>query len=72
MILMQKNHFFRIKGANFITSLLLWFNRKNTMEKIKYLLTLDTKNISNTNFREKYENGFLTMCLYLVIFNSIF
>lgn len=49
--------FFRIKGASLLTSLILWFNRSNTENKILYLLSLYEKEGQAMTFSEQYKNN---------------
>lgn len=48
--------FFTIEGASILTSLILWFNRSNTREKIEFLLSLSKAESKAMTFAEQYNN----------------
>ena len=49
--------FFMIKGASFLTSLILWFNRKNTKKKISLLLSHNLTIGEAMTFSEQFHKG---------------
>jgi len=49
--------FFKIKGAGLLTSLILWFNRSNTQDKISFLLSLNRENNPAMTFSAQYAAG---------------
>lgn len=49
--------FFKIEGANLLTSLILWFNRRNTKEKILFLLSMSDDDNNQLTFSEQFHNG---------------
>ena len=49
--------FFRIKDAGLLTSLILWFNRNNTKEKMISLLSNSKSHNSSKSFAEQYNSG---------------
>lgn len=49
--------FFRIKGASLLTSLILWFNRGKTEEKISFLLSLSEKYSQTLTFSAQHKAG---------------
>lgn len=54
----ENEPFFKIKGAGFLTSLILWFNRSKTENKIEYLLSLNKDVEKKMTFSEKINAGF--------------
>jgi polysaccharide deacetylase family protein (PEP-CTERM system associated) len=49
--------YFKIKGASTITSIILWFNRRNTKNKLKSLLSFGDESELNRTFSEQFRNG---------------
>jgi peptidoglycan-N-acetylglucosamine deacetylase len=49
--------FFKIKDAHLLTSLILWFNRSNTKEKISFLLSMNQNDNNGCSFSEQFQKG---------------